>query len=176
MSTARTQQHIAGLVLSILTAAAGVYGVYSFVQYLQQEESVVLAAHQRIASYSQNKKIFADEFAAMNTLTTRVTTLESYTITPASIPTLLSSLEDTARARSITFDITSAQTPGKQKTEKLSVDFAASGDIGALTAFLDDVSHQTYQLKFTKLSLFADGTTPGKWSMIGSVQIMSFGI
>lgn len=176
MNTAHTKRHIVALILSILIASLSIYGVWYFIQFLQNEERVVIVAHQKIASYSQHKKIFADEFMAMNTLTVRVTRLESYTVTPASIPTLLSSLEDTARARSITFDITSAQNPGKQKSEKLSIDFAASGDLGSLTAFLDDLSHQTYQLKFTKLSLFADTASLGKWSMVGSIQIMSFGI
>lgn len=176
MNTAHTKRHIAVLILSIFMAGASVYGVWYFIQYLQHQESTVIAAHERIDSYSQNKKIFADEFAAMSNLTTRVATLESLNVTQSSIPSLLSSLEDMARARAIVFDITSAQNPEKQKPEKLSIDFTASGDIDALTAFLNDLTHQTYQLKFTKLSVFADTSVPGKWSMIGSVQVLSFGI
>lgn len=176
MNTTHFKRHIVILVLGILIAGGSMYGVWYVVRTLQTEESEVVAAQQRIASYTQNKKIFTDEFTAMNALSARILRLESYTITPATIPTLLSSLEDMAHARAITFTITSAQNPGKQKPEKLSIDFSASGDITALTAFLDDLSRQAYQVKFTKLSLFADPSKPGTWSMMGSVQIMSFGI
>lgn len=159
-----------------VAAIAGVYGLARFVTYLRSAQLSVVTAEDRIASYDKNKKIFADEFVAVGELTTRIKTLESLTITPATTPTLLSSIEDLARTHHIDFSITSVQNPGKQKTERLIIDFSAAGDSAAIMAFVDDLSHQRYLVKFAKFSLISDGTPKGGWNALGSMQIMSFGV
>lgn len=172
----RYRRHIVVLItLSILAAASGV-GVYAGVRYLKRETVNTVNARERIASYERNAKIFADESAALADLQNKVTTMESYIVTPATTPTLLSSIEALAATHAIEFTITSAQTPGKSK-DKLIVDFSATGSMKAVSAFLDDLGHQTYQVKMNKLSLFADRTTiKGEWNALGSIQIMSFGL
>lgn len=172
----RIHTHILILILITIGAIGSVYALARFVLYLRTTQAVVIAADERIASYEQNKKIFADEFVAVGELGNRIKKLEGYTITPATTPNLLSSLEDLARAHHIDFRITSVQNPGKQKTERLTMDFSASGDSAALTAFVDDLSHQTYLMKFNKFSLVSDGTPTGTWNVVASIQIMSFGI
>jgi len=176
MKNNRLKRHI--LVLATLTVAmvASVYGLRTFVQYLKQEVRVVTATYDRIASYEQNKKIFADERAAIDDLTKRISALEEYTITPATTPVLLSSLEELAVVHGVDFSITSVQNPGKQKSERLVIDFSSSGTQDAVNAFLEDILRQTYQLKFTKLSLFANPGTTNEWNVLGSIQVMSFGI
>lgn len=172
----RIHGHILILVLTgILVVGAG-YALIRFVEYLHITQQVVIASDDRVASYEQNKKIFADEFIAVGDLSTRVKKLESYIITTATTPALLSSLEDLARARHVEFSITSVQNLGKQKTERLTIDFSASGDSSSISAFIEDLSHQTYQIKFNKFSLFGDGTSAGKWNALGTIQVMSFGI
>lgn len=172
----RIHTHILILVLVLMATIASVYALVRFVSYIRTTQQSVIEADDRVASYEQNKKIFADEFVAVGELGNRIKKLEGYTITPATTPTLLSSLEDLARARRIDFRITSVQNPGKQKTERLTIDFSASGDSAAITAFVDDLSHQTYLVKFNKFSLVSDGTPQGAWNALGSIQIMSFGI
>lgn len=175
MSTTRLKHHIVVLFCMIVLAAGTMTALHFFIRYLHQQEHALLVAHTRIASYDQNKKIFADESAALVALAERITRVEAYTVTPATTPALLSSLEALAQTHGVEFTINSVQT-GKQKTERLVIDFSGSGNMKNLDVFLQDLSRQTYQVKFTKLSLFADRTVAGQWSVLASIQIMSFGI
>ena len=176
MKSTLLKRHILVLIVLLIAVVGSALALRYGIVYLKKQERAVVAAHERIASYEQNKKIFNDESAALAVLASRIDTLQSYTITPTTTPTFLSSLEVLAQEYDIDFTITSVQNPGKQKTERLVVDFSASGDLESLEGFLEDLSHQTYQLKFIKLSLFADRTGADTWNTVGSVQVMSFGI
>lgn len=172
---ARYKRHIIVVILLALGGVVSVFGVYKGVLYLETQLAETVKIEERIASYGSNKKIFENESLALRDLEARVENVESYIVTTTTTPAFLSSLEALAISHGVEFTITSAQTLGKQK-DKLTVDFAASGDMASITGFLRDLGKQTYQIKFAKLALVSDRTTTGQWSVLGSIQVVSFGL
>lgn len=176
MTTSRYKKHIAVCALALVGAVVSGAMVYRALGYITNKTTDTVTLQQELRSYQGNKKIFADEALAVAALRARVEKDEAYIIRPATMPTFLSAIEALATRHGVTFVITSAQTPGKQK-DKLTIDFSVSGNFEAVTAFLKDLSKQTYQTKLSKLSLFADrSAATGQWSALGSIQIISFSL
>lgn len=195
MTNSLIKKHIVLLVLSSILFIGAAGGVWYFVSRLQQKKNAVIAARQQLTAYEENKKIFSEESEALEAIGSRVAALEAYRITTATTPALLSSLEALATKNGVEFSITTVQTPKVQNADpKLLIDFSAKGSATHVDAFLQDLSHQSYQIKFTKLSLFVDGTTntvvgadlsapstktktalpSTEWQVSASIQVISF--
>ncbi len=187
------KRHIIILVVMATTALLAIASVWFLARMVEARTVRVISAKDQLASYEENKKIFTDESRLLALIRERETRLEAYRITPGFTPELLSALEDLAESYGVVFSIVSVQTPGEGATQKLLIDFSAEGSRTALDAFLVALSHQTYQLRFMRASLFIDRnikpvvtdgtpTTPAptkipaapKWSLLATVEVVSY--
>ncbi len=163
----------------MLIAAAAVAGGFFFLFDLMRErEARVHEVKQTLASYEQNKKIFAQENQKLQNLNARIALLESKRITEATVPNLLSSFEAMAQKRGLSISITSVQTPLIDGEKRLYVDFSSSGDFQSISAFVDDILSEAYQVHFKKLALYqettVEGSTAAPWQMLASLEVISF--
>ncbi|HWC57571.1 MAG TPA: hypothetical protein VG621_01280 [Candidatus Paceibacterota bacterium] len=173
----------------MLGTLAGALLLVSMVRLVKSRMGKVLAADTQLASYQANKEIFAQEATSLAAIKQKVETLAGYEITSDTIPQLLSSMEALAQRDAIDFSITTVQTPGNGSKQQLLIDFSAKGTQKNLDAFLGDLTHQSYQIAFTKLSLFAESDTsfgtgaagntstlppPGGWDVLASIRVMSY--
>ena len=171
--------HLIRLIISILVLVFAILGIIWFAHQMRFRERQVVTTNARLVSYDRNKKIFAQETAALTAIEKRIVALEAYRVTPATTPELLSSIEARARVYDIDFTITTAQTPGAQNSkQKLLIDFSATGDMQMLQAFLADLMRQPYQIKFVKFALFADSDVVmgavEQGNVLASIQVISF--
>lgn len=165
------------LVIAITATLLTIGALWLLTRIVEQRTQRVISAKEQLASYDENKKIFAEESKLLAVIGERETVLEQYRIRPETTPELLSQLEDLARTNGVEFSIVAVQTPGEGDKQKLLIDIAANGTRGALDAFLKSLSHQTYQVRFTKASLFANkdtAATTGTWGVLASLEILSY--
>lgn len=176
------KRHILTLITAATIAIGVIVALWLFARVVERRTNRVISAKEQLASYEENKKIFAEESKLLAAIAERETSLEHYRITPESTPELLSSIESLAATHGVTFSITAVQTPGEGEHQKLIVDFSAEGSRAALDTFIAALSHQTYQVKFDRVSLFAgQSTAPSEgaagafgWSVLASIQIVSY--
>ena len=179
------KKHVVYLIIASLVLVASVLGLWRFGVSMHVRIEKVIVAKSALVSYEENKKIYAEESAALARIGARAARLETYRITTQTTPQLLSSLEDLARQYGLEFAITAVQTPGTTGSQKLVVDFSAKSTAPAIDAFLVALSQQTYQVKFNTFSLFAEvppapdptrpvvSRVPG-WELLASIEILSF--
>ncbi len=187
------KKHITLLILAIVILLASLFGLWKFENLMQTKIDRVITVKAQLASYEENKKIYSNESAIIKTLGERVSALDQYRITTKTTPELLSKLEELAIKNGVTFLITSAEALNSNKTgEKLTIGFTAKGSKEGINNFVDQLSHQTYQLKFTRFSLYSavvpvpekelDGTVKPvitkvpQWEVLSTIQITSFDI
>jgi hypothetical protein len=192
MNNTPVKKHIIVLITTVILCGICFAGLSYFANLMYVKKNKVLTIKEQLASYDQNKKIFSEESSALAAIGTRVSALESYFITSASTPQLLSGLEELGQKNNIDFTITSVQTPGAgAANQKLLIDFSAKGSAAQLDAFFTALSHQSYQIVFTKFSLFADGVSQNsqalaaptskiapkgvpQWAALASIEVISF--
>lgn len=171
--TSRYIRHIIVFALLVIVVALGGVLTYRAVVHTEAQVVRIRELQRRTTSYADNKKLFALEAQAVSDLAKRISADEQYLITTATTPVFLSNLEALAQAYGVEFTITGVQTPGKQKN-KLMIDFAASGELSQVQAFLAALSRQTYQVSFAKLALFLDQKSSTTWDALASMQVVSF--
>ncbi len=183
------RKHIVTVVVVSIAFLGMAFSIWRFEHLMKDKQDRVISVKEQLASYNENKIIFAEESLALAKITERVDALDKYRIRASTTPELLSSLEDLALKNNVKFSITTADNNVKGK---LIIGFSASGSRTAIDSFLDQLSHQTYQIKFTKISIFADtiqspeslGTpeikTPvpkiQEWQVLANIEILSFDI
>ena len=164
-----------------------------FLLVMKRKINHIATVKEEVASYQENKEIFAEESAQLKSLSDRVVIFETYNITTNTTPELLSSLESLANMSNIDFTITSVATPDAgTPTAKLVVDFSAKGSQTNLDKFLGKLQHQNYQVLLANLSLHRDMTTAPEtptlsdilktnivstqtgWELVANMQIMSY--
>lgn len=171
--------------MALLIVLVGVeLGLYRYFFGLEKSASEVMDFSQQLVSYEENKKIYDEESKSIDSIGAEVKNITDNLITPDNMPTFLSSLEDLAKKDNVNFAITTVQTPNVgASSQKLLIDFSAKGSEKDLDSFLKNLTYQTYQVKFNKLS-FVSGdsidTTTSKtkvtssWEVLASIQVMSF--
>lgn len=187
------KKHLVLLVVTILILLISIFGLWQFENLMQIKIDRVISVKEQLASYEENKKIYSEEAVQISSISERVQALDQYRITTKTTPDLLSKLEDLAFKNGVDFSITSAEAQGANKTgEKLLIGFSAKGNATNINNFIDQLSHQTYQLKFTKFSMYSninqvvekelDITSkqrPPKstqWEVLSTIEITSFDI
>lgn len=165
------KQYIA-LALSIIVCALICAGFFFLLSSMKGKESRVYEVKQTLATYRQNKKIFAQENVKLEELAQRMAVLETRHITEATVPTLLSSFELMAENRGVSLSITSIQTPLIEGEKVLYVEVSASGGFAELTSLVEGMLSQAYQMRFVKLSLYKDASA--EWQMLASLEVVSF--
>lgn len=165
------------VILSALLLAVLILVLAIFARSMEYKKQQVIDIKERLASYEQNKKIFQDETKRLGRAGERVAMLEAARVTTENLPTLLSSLETLALNRSVTFAITQVETPLVETgPQKLTISFSAQGSLVNLQAFLSDINHQVYQVRFTSFSLYLDKEAKGgpAWDVLGGFEVISF--
>ena len=160
------------LALCAIVCAGVVAGFFFLLSSMKEKELRVYEVKQTLASYRQNKKIFAQENERVQELATRMTVLETKHITEATVPTLLSSFESMAESRRVMLSITSIQTPLIEGEKVLYVEISATGGFAEITALVEDMLSQAYQVRFVKLSVYKDAGV--EWQMLASLEVVSF--
>lgn len=184
--------HYIVLSISILFAIATALGFWQFSVVMNNRQDRVKDVKEKLAVYKGNKEVFEQETKQMKLLLEKTTKLEQAIVTTSTLPTFLSTIENLAKEKNITFNIISAQNSGKVGVEKLVIDFSAKGDFKSINDFLNTLSHQSYQVNFNKFVLFAEvdtvqvpGTTTVKvvpkagpviWGLTASIDVVSFSI
>ena len=159
-----------GTAIVCISACAGFFFLLAS---MKEKQLQVYEVKQTLASYRQNKKIFMQENMRMQELSKRMELLEAQHITEGRVPALLSSFESMAESRGVTLAITSIQTPLIEGKKMLYVETSATGGFAELTALVEDMLSQAYQVRFVKLSLYRDEGT-GQWNMLASLEVVSF--
>ncbi|MFZ4500529.1 MAG: hypothetical protein ACOYMZ_03515 [Minisyncoccia bacterium] len=166
------KKHYSILALTAIVCVLVCAGFFFLLSSMKEKEVRVYEVKQMLATYRQNKKIFAQENEKMRELSMRMAALETKHITEATVPTLLSSFESMAERRGVSLSIASIQTPLIEGEKVLYVEVSASGGFAELTSLVEDMLSQAYQLRFVKLSLYED--TSGQWQMFASLEVVSF--
>lgn len=161
-------------------------GVFFFTRFIQRQSVKVHQLKEDIATYEVNKRSFSEEAQQIKELQGRLQTLEGYVVSPATLPSLLSTLESRATEEGVIFQITGVATPTEQDQKKLRIDFSLSGSLPKVRAFLELLLSQPFAAAFTRLEFTADPqitpldqveevpVTGGSWRVIGTLEILSF--
>lgn len=165
------KQYIA-LTLTAIVCALLCAGFFYLLSSMKEKEVRVHEVKQTLATYRQNKKIFAQENVKIEELAARMAVLETKHITEATVPTLLASFESMAESRGVTLSITSIQTPLIEGEKVLYVEISAAGGFAELTSLVEGMLSQAYQIRFVKLSLYQDPAAG--WQMLASLEVVSF--
>jgi Tfp pilus assembly protein PilO len=150
------KKHIGSLSIVIIISLALVVGGVVLLQSLNGKLSKIADIKERVASYQKNKKAFTDEVVKIQSLEKRVSDLEASVVTSETVPALLSSLESLAKDAGVSFEITSVQNPTENDTVKLVVESSLVGSQSKNLAFLEELQHQPFQVRITKLFLFSE--------------------
>jgi Tfp pilus assembly protein PilO len=170
--------------LGVVIGIAGIFlfallGLIRVGMAMKEKEARVQEIKNHVASYEMNKKVFTEETKQLQKIERTVAALEMNRITAATIPALLSSLEELAASHHVTFSITSVDTPGKGEEQKLLIDSAATGSYEHIIAFVTELLSQPYQVRFNEFSLYQNtqeamlGTAPA-WELLATIEVISF--
>lgn len=177
MKSLLQKQYIGVSIASVIMLGALVVLVVLFI-VMKQRQARVHEVKETLATYEQNKKIFAKETATVDFLTTRIVSLESKKITEGSIPQLLSSIETIAEQKGVSITITSVQTPTIDGEEKLFLDIAIDGSFDASMMFTEALRSQEYQIKFSTFALHQEKSSTESqdlsWNVLATFEVISF--
>lgn len=165
------KKHIISLVLSTVLFVGCVFGILFFISSMNNKITSVTTIKEQIASYQKNKKAFDDEAAKLKALENRLSNLESQVVTTETLPSLLSSFESLATKNGTTFEITSVQTPVVDGKTQLLIDFTDKGSYAQVKSFLDQLQHQSFEIKFSKLYLFSDQGETQSQATTGTLSV-----
>jgi len=178
------RKHFIMAIVSFAVLVGSVLLFFGFSVSMREREARVIEARDRLASFEQNKRTFAQEANEFEVLKERIVSLEQKMITKESVPGLLSSLEAMADARKVKLIITAASTgTPKVPIGKLHIDFSATGSFSAVNAFVADMLSQDYLIQFTRFALFQGGSEGqpegvpvigSSWQLTGGVDVVSF--
>lgn len=190
------KKHIILLVVCIAGCIAALAGLVVLFTTMNSKIARVSEIKERLASYQKNKKAFEDEAKELRTLQDRISVLESHVVTSDSLPELLSTLESAALKNSISFEITSVQTPVENEKTTLLIEATTKGSYAEIRSFFAQLEQQPFQIKIRKLYLFSEqgegnttetaGTLSGPkvakpatpkallWQGIATIEVLSF--
>ncbi len=193
------RKHIITIIILILVGAASLTLIVLLFSSMNTKISRVLETKERLSSYQKNTKAYREESEQFALLEKRLGALEGQIINDQTVPATLSFLEDLAEKDGTDFEITSVQTPVQNEKKVLILDFTITGSYTAVRLFLDQIQHQVYQIKFSKLEMFSEGqaaqvpavapiVVPGKppvvspvtvpkerqWRAVATIEVLNF--
>jgi Tfp pilus assembly protein PilO len=152
-------------------AVALFVGVSVVFSSMKIKMSKVYEIKEKLASYQKNKKAFEDEVKEIRDLEERVKTLESFKISSENIPSLLSTLEKLANKHSISFEITSVQTPIENEKTKLLIETTSKGSFVQIQNFFEELQHQNFQVRLAKVFLFSEKGVSSSPEVTGTLSV-----
>lgn len=147
------KKHITTLIASMILCVVFIFGIVFLFHSMAGKTTKVLEIKERIASYQKNKKAFNDEVEKIKILEKRLVDLEAQVINTEKVPSLLSGFETLAQKNNTLLEITSVQTPTEDDKTKLRIEFSVKGSYSQIQSFLNELQHQSFQIKINKLSL-----------------------
>jgi Tfp pilus assembly protein PilO len=165
------KKHILSLVFSILVTILFSGVVFFFYNSFNKKITKVSEIKERIASYQKNKKAFSEEADKLRVLENRLNTVEKAVVTSESVPNLLSKLETLAQGSSVSFEITTVQTPVKEGAPKLFVEISTKGSYENIQFFLNQLQHQDFQIKISSLYFLAEQTEQSSAAISGVLPV-----
>ena len=182
------RRHYIIFIFSTILLVASFFGLLAFVASMSKRLQRVMEVRDRLATFEQNKRTFADEAVEFEKIRERVALLEKNILTNASIPYVLSALEEMAKTKNIDFAITTAEIVSTKGPTYLHVDFSASGTFENIEKLVDEILSQPYQTKFSRFSLYFNKNieseagpesvkikpTTATWQLLAGIDIMSF--
>ncbi len=176
---------ITAAILGVVFVATGA-GLFYFSLAMIDRQKLVLDAKERLASYEQNKRAFAEESIKLKELVGRIDSYKQDAVSLASVPQFLSSLEAIAVTHNIEFTITAAETVENENDSKeLFVDVSAVGGFEDIVSFSNEILQKRYQLQFVSFSLFREEqqkdiegnfvapTKPLEWNLLARIKIVT---
>jgi Tfp pilus assembly protein PilO len=174
------KKHVIRFVVAVLFTGISLFGLWRFGSSMRTKQLRAQEIKEHLASYEQNKKVYAQESIELKNINDRISKLEHYRVTVDSVPQLLSSLEAMAAGRNVMFDISNVKVPKTpEEKQSLFIDFSGSGSYADIESFLQAIVSQPYEVKFTNFSLFRSTRAGGvaseaSWEILGSIEILSF--
>lgn len=177
------KKNVLGFVTTIVLLGGALIGLWQFGMSMRVKELRAQEIKEHLASYEQNKKVFAEESIELQKINERIGKLETHRVTVDTVPQLLSSLESMATAEGIVFDITTVHTPkNAEDAQTLVIDFAATGSYVDIATYLDRLASQPYGIRFTRFSLYRSTQTQDTlvatpevtWELLASMEVLSF--
>lgn len=194
------KKHIITTIVLIITTIVSLIMIVFLVLSMNTKISRVLETKERLSSYQKNNKAYKEEAEQFKLLEKRLEVLESKIVSDQTVSTFLSFLEDLAQKDGTDFEITSVQSPVQDEKKSLSIDFNIKGTYSDVRLFLDQIQHQPYQIKFSKLDIFSETPTvqapqvvqtptPGtkpvavpttpvlkerQWTAVATIEVVSF--
>jgi Tfp pilus assembly protein PilO len=165
------KNNIIKLIIYIALAVALFVGVSVVFSSMKIKMSKVYEIKEKLASYQKNKKAFEDEVKEIRDLEERVKTLESFKISSENIPSLLSTLEKLANKHSISFEITSVQTPIENEKTKLLIETTSKGSFVQIQNFFEELQHQNFQVRLAKVFLFSEKGVSSSPEVTGTLSV-----
>ncbi len=172
-------------ILGIVLITTGA-GLFYFSSAMIDRQKLVLDAKERLASYEQNKRAFAEESIKLKELVGQIDAYKKDAVSIGSVPQFLSSIESIAATYDIEFTITAAETVENENNSKeLFVDISAVGDFENIISFSNEILQKRYQLQFVNFSLFREEqqkdiegnfvtpTKPLEWSLLARIKIVT---
>ena len=139
---------------------------------------------EKLASVEANRLAFVREYSDFQTVKEKVAQIERYFYTEQTVPLFLSDLESQARARNISFEITSVHLQSKTDTRGpyVDVEFNAEGSYANLVAFSNELQKKPYRIVFDKYYLLGtESSSTAKqngagrpWRLYGTLQLITF--
>lgn len=140
------------IVLGISVLLIGIVSSILTHRFVRTTTSSILQSKEQLMSYTVNKKTFAEEALRVATITAGIEKLEAYIQDPTETPELLSSFESLAKNSGVLFSINTVEAP-RPEYKFITIHFSAKGSLQAITAFLEVLRQQQYQVDFTEFSL-----------------------
>lgn len=175
------KKHVIHFVIAVVFTGLALFGLWRFGASMRAKELRAQEIKEHLASYEQNKKVYAQESVELKNISERISKLERHRITVDTVPQLLSSLEAMAQEHEIAFDIATVKLPkNAEDAQTLVIDFSASGSYANVASYLQKLLSQSYEVRFTRFSLFRSnrvgetGLPDAKWELLASIEILSF--
>ncbi len=168
----------------IVLFGGSLFALIHFISVMEKKKTNVIQAREHLASFEQNKRIFAEEAKEFEVIRQRIDFLEKNIITNATVPTVLSSIETMAKEKQIDFVITTVDTVMQNEIPShLHIDFSASGTFDAINAFITTLLSQSYEVRFSRFSMYVseessseEAVVPSvaQWQLLAGIDIISF--
>ncbi len=165
------KNNIIKLIIYIALVIALFVGVSVVFSSMKIKMSKVYDIKEKLASYQKNKKAFEDEVKEIRDLEERVKILESFKVSSENIPSLLSTLEKLANKHSISFEITSVQTPIENEKTKLLIETTSKGSFVQIQNFFEELQHQNFQVRLAKVFLFSEKGVSSSPEVTGTLSV-----
>ena len=173
-------KNLIGMIGMLLITSALIV-VFSIVfRRLKRDSDSAISAQNEVALYEHNESAWVAAKQTVANDKTTLATLQSYIVTPDTVPPFLSALESLAARADVEFSLSGVSTDAINKTPALSITFSGTGSKAALTTFVHSIEMLPQQISFTSFLLAESTDEPvvkgstGLWQVDARIRVLSF--